>query len=206
MAKSKKIQKKSSNRRYVPNIKNTTLIQRIEKNPLYNKSNRDDSARKQIENIINDDKKIRIFPGQLVLFKYFEPKTKEELKYYDASPCTIFFGIVNTTEGKRVLGFNIHYYPSYIRYKVMNRIFQLYKNIYIAEHNKLNTTLDLNYKELINKLKKAKLDFGVRMYIPQLITDVKIIPPDYWDIACFTEGWFKKVTKEAILNYWRNWK
>lgn len=206
MAKSKKIQKNPSNNRYVPNIKNTTLIQRIEKNPLYNKSNRDDSARKQIENIINDDKKIRIFPGQLVLFKYFEPKTKEELKYYDASPCTIFFGIVNTTEGKRVLGFNIHYYPSYIRYKVMNRIFQLYKNIYTAEHNKLNTTLDLNYKELINKLKKAKLDFGVRMYIPQLITDVKIIPPDYWDIACFTEGWFKKVTKEAILNYWRNWK
>lgn len=206
MAKSKKIQKKSSNSRPTPNIKNTTLIQRIEKNPLYNKSNRDDSARKQIENIINDNKKIRIFPGQLVLFKYFEPKTKEELKYYDASPCTIFFGIVNTTEGKRVLGFNIHYYPSYIRYKVMNRIFQLYKNIYIAEHNKLNTTLDLNYKELINKLKKAKLDFGVRMYIPQLITDVKIIPPDYWDIACFTEGWFKKVTKEAILNYWRNWK
>lgn len=203
MAKKKNIKK---NNNQVKFDKNWTLLQRIEKNPIYNKSNRDMIARKQLENIITDDKKIRIFPGQLVLFKYFEPKTKEELEYYDASPCTIFFGILNTTEGKRVIGFNIHYYPPYIRYKVMNRIFQMYKSIYETEHERLTTNLDLNYKELINKLRKAKLDFGVRMYIPQLITDVKIVPPECWDIACFTEGWFKKVTKEAILNYWRNWK
>ena len=55
-------------------------------------------------------------------------------------------------------------------------------------------------------LEKAKLDFGVRMYIPELVKEARLIPPKYWEIAVFTEGWFKKRTRIAIMNYWYRWK
>ena len=56
------------------------------------------------------------------MFDYFEPATEEDLEYYDAMPCTIFFGIIKTEEGPRVMGFNNHYYPPKIRFK---KIFDL---------------------------------------------------------------------------------
>ena len=75
-----------------------SLMQEVKKHPLYKKSNRDAKARAMIDEYKkNQEKKMtsknNITPGQLVLFKYLNPKTKEELEYYDASPCTIFFGI-----------------------------------------------------------------------------------------------------------------
>jgi hypothetical protein len=57
---------------------------------------------------------------------------------------------------------------------------------------------------LIHQLQKAKLDFGVRMYIPSLMGNIKPIPPKYWQKAVFSEGHFKKETREQILNYWKN--
>ena len=70
---------------------------------------RDKVARKYLSENYESSNASKIFPGQLVMFNYFEPKTKEDLKYYDAMPVTIFFGIHNTEQGKRVIGFNIHY-------------------------------------------------------------------------------------------------
>ena len=44
------------------------------------------------------------------------------------------------------------------------------------------------------------------MYIPELIKNVKILPVTQWSTAVFTEGHFKKATREAIMNYWQNYK
>jgi len=187
-----------------------SLIKEIEKSPYYGKAvtRNDDRATAFIEEHVNVGTSGRIVPGQLILFKYFEPKTKEELEYYDARPCTIFFNVVNTKEGKRVLGFNIHYYPPKMRFQIMNTIFNIYKPIYskyFTEPNK--KSLDaFDYKYLIDSLEKAGLGFGVRMYIPSLITDVRKIPPQMWQVAVFTEGWFKKQTRAAIMKYWTQWK
>lgn len=176
-------------------------------------------------NVKERDKKVRDFidenldprtnktaiPGQLVMFNYFEPATKEDLKYYDAMPCTIFFGIVKTQNGPRVLGFNIHYYPPRIRYQLMDRIFDIFKPFYLKSWgNPLDAEIaDFSYKMLMRQLQKAKLDFGVRMYIPSLMHKITPIPPMYWQKAVFTEGRFKKETRTQILNYWKNkelWK
>lgn len=186
--------------------KRFNLLEDIKSNEIYKKRNRDEKARKIIESTVKSSRKTKIFPGQLILFKYYDPKTKEDLEYYDASPCTIFFGIFNSSQGKRVLGFNIHYFPPSIRYRLMNKIYELYRPIYTKYFETgLDKELDaFDYRYLINELNKYNLDFAVRMYIPQLIGDVKVITPNMWSTAVFTEGWFKKETRARIMNMFKN--
>ena len=167
---------------------------------------RDTNVRKFVDANVDIKTRKKILPGQLIMFNYFEPKTKEQLQYYDAMPCTIFFGTFKTADGLRVLGFNIHYYPPRIRYQLMDKIFDIFRGTYMRNWDKTISTeiSDISYKMLIHQLQKAKLDFGVREYIPSLMAKITPIPPMYWQKAVFTEGHFRKETREQILNYWKN--
>lgn len=184
------------------------MMKAIRDDKLYkaNVKRRDTVARQYVsENYAVEGKK-SILPGQLIMFNYFEPATKEQLQYYDAMPCTIFFGIVKTKNGPRVIGFNIHYYPPRIRYRLMTRIYEIFKPIYEKQFNEpLQAEMSyFNYKMLISQLEKAKLDFGIREYIPNLMAGITPVPVAGWSKAVFTEGHFKKETREQILNYWKN--
>lgn len=185
-------------------VKDFTLIKAIKKSPLYGKSGSDDLARKVISEDLTTSG--TVLPGELILFKYFEPIHKEELEYYDASPCTIFFGVYTPKgKGKHIVGFNIHYYPPKIRYQVMNRIFEIYRPLYErCFDGSRKKVADFDFRALIQQLQRAKLDFGIREYDLKLCKDITQIPPKYWQVAVFTEGWFKKRTREAIMNYWKN--
>jgi hypothetical protein len=188
-----------------------SLMQEVKKHPLYTKSNRDAKAREMIEEYKQkQEKKMtsknNITPGQLVLFKYLNPKTKEELEYYDASPCTIFFGIFNSKEGKRVLGFNIHYFPPQLRYRIMDKIYEMYRPVY-RKYFETGVPQELDgfdYRFLTDELERHNLSFAVRMYIPSLIGDTYIVPPKLWPTSMMTEGWFKKETRAAIMNYFKS--
>jgi hypothetical protein len=188
-----------------------SLMKEIKNHPLYAKSNRDKKARTMVDEYKESRKdkitsKNNITPGQLVMFKYLNPKTKEELEYYDAAPCTIFFGIFNSKEGKRVLGFNVHYFPPQLRYRIMDRIYEMYKPVY-RKYFETGMTKELDgfdYKYLTDELERQNLSFAVRMYIPQLIGDTYIVPPKMWPTAMMTEGWFKKETRAAIMNYFKS--
>lgn len=187
-----------------------SLLDEIKNTPYYGKSavTNDERAREFLDEHIQVMGSGQIVPGQLIIFDYFEPKTKEELEYYDASPCTIFFNVVTTPEGKRVLGFNIHYYPPKMRYNIMHTIFNIYKPM-LSKHFTEGTKSAIDafdYRYLIDSLEKAGLGFGVRMYIPQLIKNVRKIPPQMWHVSVFTEGWFKKQTRDAIMRYWSQWQ
>jgi hypothetical protein len=179
---------------------------RAEKDYKSNVKRRDINSRKYIEENCSVEGRTSVLPGQLIMFNYFEPATKEQLQYYDAMPCTIFFGIVKTKNGPRVIGFNIHYYPPRIRYKLMTRIYEIFKPIYNKNFNApLDSEMDyFNYKMLIDQLEKAKLDFGIREYIPNLMAQVTPVPVANWPKAVLTEGHFKKETRQQILSYWKN--
>lgn len=185
------------------------LIDEIKKSPYYNKemSRNAKRSREFLMEHLETTGAGRILPGQLIIFDYFEPKTKEELEYYDAGPLTIFFNVINTKDGKRVLGFNLHYYPTKMRFQIMDRIFEIYKPIYSKYFKSGNmSAIDaFDYQYLIDSLESAGLGFGVRMYIPGLIGKVYKIPPQMWHVAAFTEGWFKKQTRAAIMRYWKQW-
>ena len=187
--------------------KHYKLINDIKTSKYYGqRAKRSQNARKEINENIEKSSKKQIVPGQLVMFNYFYPKTEEDLEYYDAMPCTIFFGVVNTQQGRRYLGFNIHYYPPKLRYIIMNKIFEIYRPVYIKYFNEgLTKEIDaFDYQYLVENLKKAKMDFGVRMYIPKLCGKPQVIPPKLWSTAVFTEGVFKKQTRAKIMNYWKN--
>lgn len=191
--------------------KDFNLLKDIQSNKLYksNAKNRDKYSRKLLESELPTAPPRNILPGQLCVFEYFEPKTKEELEYYDAQPCTIYFGVVITEKNeKRVLGFNIHYYPPRMAFRVLNRIYEIFKPYY---KNSWETPLTkeipyMQYKMLLDQLQKAKLDFGVRMYIPKLMNKIRPVPIKYWSTAVFTYGYFHKRSRDAIMNYWRNFK
>lgn len=149
-----------------------------------------------------------IVPGQLIMFNYLMPKYKDELEYYDAMPTTIFFGVKKCPEGIRVIGFNLHYYPPEIRYKLMDTIFEIHKNAYLSSwEDPLTKGIPaFDYNMFIHRLREAKLDFGIRMYDPELMRDIRLLPPKTWSKAVFMEGKFMKRSRNAILNYWANKK
>ena len=186
-----------------------SLISQIKKSPYYKRldSGNDERARNFLTEHLDTTGSGRILAGQLILFEYFEPKTKEELEYYDAGPLTIFFNVVNTKEGKRVLGFNLHYFPPRMRFEIMNRIFEIYKPIYSKyfKNGDMSAIDAFDYQYLMDSLEKAGLGFGVRMYIPNLIGKLWKVPPQMWHVAAFTEGWFKKQTRAAVMRYWQQW-
>jgi len=186
-----------------------SLYNEIKKHPLYKISNKDKKARTLLEEYKGKEKILKskqyIVPGQLVLFKYLNPKTLEELEYYDASPCTLFFGIFNSSEGKRVLGFNLHYFPPQLRYIIADKIYTLFKPVYSKYFDTGSTKAfdGFNYKYIVDELEKQNLSFAVRMYIPSLIGETFVIPPKMWTTALMTEGWFKKETRAAIMKYFK---
>ena len=189
--------------------KNYSLIREIRKEKIYkdNTRRRDTVARKAI-NEMEVTGPADVMPGQLVSFNYFQPKTKEQLEYYDAMPVTIFFGVFNTEEGKRIMGFNIHYYPPRIRFQIMDRIMEIWKPMYMKCWNDglQNDLTHFDYRWLQMQLENAGLGFGVRMYIPNLTGAMRVVPPRLWSKAVFSEGVFKKKTRELILKYWADYK
>lgn len=181
----------------------------IQANKLY-KSNlgvRVPTASKVIKENCEKIKGNKIVPGQMIYFNYFEPKTKEELEYYDATPCTIYFSTFQSNDGLRVLGFNLHYYPPRIRYRIISLIYKLFKPMFDQtwEDGPGSETPYFNYKYIVDTLEKYNLGFGVRMYDPGLIADARLVPTKWIPTAMFTEGNFKKRTREQIMHYWRNW-
>lgn len=189
--------------------KNYDLLKDIRSQKLYktNVETRNKVARQYLTENYETKTTKAILPGQLVMFNYFEPKTKEDLEYYDAMPVTIFFGIYNAKEGKRVIGFNIHYFPPKMRYQIMERIYEIFKPFYMKSWNEpLTKELShFDYHWIIEQLEKAGLEFGVRQYIPSLCTKITPLPTEAWSVAVFTEGAFRKRTREAIMNYWKQW-
>lgn len=153
-----------------------------------------------------------LLPGQIVLFEYLEPKYKEELEYYDRTPLTLFCGITRTKEGQiREIGFNLHYYPPFARAKIMNTVYEVFKNYYSKEQtfnegtNRPNTFI--SYKALCALLKRnQKIAFGIKMYIPVLRSRSYVLPTKMLSTAFYTEGHFSKATARQVYMFWKQFR
>lgn len=191
--------------------KTYSLLKEIREDVLYKAhvDRRDARARKIIDQYGIPVGPGKLIAGNLYLMEYFYPKTEAQLEYYDAMPCSIIFGKFKTKKGEpRILAFSIHYFPPKVRFQVMNKVMEIYQNIYKGDWKTgLGKDLSfLQYQQLLYLLQKAKLEFAVHEYIPKLIGDCILVPPSLWHIAVFTEGRFKKQTRQAIMNHWKNFK
>ena len=148
-----------------------------------------------------------LLPGQVVLFHYSEPKYKEELEYYDASPLTLFCGITRTKDGNiREVGINLHYYPPFTRARILQQVFTHFRPYFEKYFNEASTKPNtvMSYKMLKHLLKtNQKLAFGTKMYIPVLRGVTFNIPARLLPTAFYTEGKFSKATLQQIFHFWR---
>lgn len=191
-------------------IKNFKLDEAIENHPLNYKptSTRSKLAYKYLLSELKPTSKY-LLPGQFVVFSYDEPKTKEDLEYYDATPATLFFGITRTASGNiREVGFNLHYYPPYARMKIMNTIYEVYKQYYNSCFNDAvhKPNRFISYNQLKGMLRRVGLGFGIRMYVPSLRRQSYVIPTRLLSTTFFTEGHFNGATLTQIRRYWRSSK
>jgi hypothetical protein len=148
-----------------------------------------------------------LLPGQLVVFGYSEPKYKEELEYYDATPCTLFIGITRTKNGDiREIGLNLHYFPPRIRYRILNTTYEVFKEHFKKCFNDPPTKPAgfINWNALKHMLKRnTKVAFGVKMYIPVLRGKSYVLPTRLFPTAAMTEGHFSKATLAQVQHFWR---
>ena len=148
-----------------------------------------------------------LIPGQMVLFNYAQPKYKEELEYYDASPLTMFCGITRTNDGNiREIGFNLNYYPPFTRARLIERVYNHFKPYFDKNFNEVTGKPNtwISYDAIKHLMKtNDKIAFGIKMYIPVLRGNSYVIPTRLIPTACFTEGHFSKATLQQVYHFWR---
>jgi len=120
---------------------------------------------------------LSISPGSMYFYSY-DPKTKDELPYYDAFP--LIFVVDYTANG--FTGLNMHYLPPILRAKLMDALYTTATNKDINE----NTRLNLSY----NMLKGAsKFKYFQPCFKQYLFAHVRSkfypIQPIEWDMALF---------------------
>lgn len=147
------------------------------------------------------------FQGGLFTWRYFNPKTKDTLKYWDNFPLVISLGGIVTKNGIRNLGFNLHLLPPKIRIIVMCQIFEMYKRLYRYQiFVKSDKPVQIRYQTIVKSLDKYSVRFCVRMYIPNRQTQVVVFPYNEWDKAIFVPSFgYERIRAEQLVNEWRKY-
>lgn len=137
------------------------------------------------------------FPGQLITFKY-DPKTKENLDYYDVYPLVLTLAV----DTKGFLGINFHYLRPIDRAVFMEALYK-----YQGTKN-FQRVIKVRYEQLLGVE-------GLRFYRPcikrylyeQMSPNMAIISPHLWDLALFlpTEK-FKSVKNEESFQKRKIWE
>lgn len=129
--------------------------------------------------------------GRMYMF-YYDPKTKNDLKYYDKVP--LVFPIEIYKDG--FLGLNLHYLPPTYRAKLMDALYQLLNNTKFDE----STRLQLSYRLLKSVARLRYFKPCVKRYLkPYVRSRFVSIAATEWDIALFlpTED-FQKATARTV--------
>lgn len=189
-------------------IKDFRMDEALDNHPLARRptSIRSKLAYKEILSNLKPTNKY-LLPGQLVLFNYGQPKYKEQLEYYDATPLSLFCGIFRTKNGDiRELSFNLHYFPPFTRARVLEAVYSHFKPFFDKNFNEVTRKPNrwISY-DAVKRLAKtnSKLAFGVREYIPVLRGNSYVIPTRLIPTAFFTEGHFSQATLQQIFHFWR---
>lgn len=188
-------------------IKDFRMDEAIQNNPLAKKPTimRSKLAYRELMKELKPTPKY-LLPGQIAMFGYRNPKYKEELEYYDATPCVIFFGITRTNDNTiREIGFNLHYYPPFARMRILNTVYEVFKSYFQKYFNEAPNRPNqfVNYNILKRMLRRQKIAFGLRMYIPVLRGTTYVIPTRLVPTLAYTEGHFSGATLSNIRKFWR---
>lgn len=191
-------------------IKNFRLDEAINEHPLKRRPINMRSRLAYREILLNTKGTTKyLLPGQICIFSYPNPKTEPDLEFYDKTPMTVFFGLTRDKKNNiREIGINLHYFPPFGRTRVINSIYEVFKQYYQLQFNdpvhKVNKYI--NWPVLKRLCRKYKIGFAVKMYIPMLRKNTHIIPTRLLPTAIYTEGHFAKETLTNIMTFWRRYK
>ena len=192
-------------------IKEFNMMEAINEHPLAKrpKNIRSKLAYKELLNNATKTTKY-LLPGSLCMFYYQEPKLKEELEYYDATPMTLFVGITRTKDNNiREIGINLHYFPPFTRARIIEHSYEVFRPWFDKNFNEITGKPNtfISYKALTAIMKRnTKLAFGIKMYIPVLRGASWVIPTRLFPTAFFTEGHFSHATLAKVFHFWRQFK
>ena len=119
----------------------------------------------------------RIITGNMYLFAY-DPKTKEDLPYYDRFP--LVFPFRRVPDG--FYGINMHYLPPLLRAKLMDALYDTVNNDNMDE----TTRLRINYRILQSAAKFRFFEPCVKHYLNNHVKSRFLqVDPTQWDVALF---------------------
>jgi len=129
-----------------------------------------------VNKIIREGNKVNvIFPGEMYLFQY-DPKTKDQLPYYDIYPLVLPFRKMENG----FLGINLHYLPYAVRMFTLKQLNSFVNNRRMDE----TTRVRLSWRLLESSIKFEPAKACVKHYISEQLQTrmMKIDYPD-WIIA-----------------------
>jgi hypothetical protein len=133
----------------------------------------------------------QIRPGFMYLFGY-DPKTKEDLPYYDKFPLIFPF---ESMEGG-FLGMNLHYLPPLMRARLMDNLYDLVNNERFDETTKIKAS----YNFLNSAARYKYFKPCIKRYLnSHVMTKFLLIPASEWDVALFLPlERFQKENKNTV--------
>lgn len=127
----------------------------------------------------------KITPGEMFMFTY-DPKTKNNLPYYDKFPLVIPFN----RDADSFIGLNIHYLRPAYRLKLLDDLMQFVKNDRFGQPEKLK----FQWSYISNAAKFPQVAPCVKRYLVGHVKSryMKVAPED-WAMTCMlpTESWAK---------------
>jgi len=125
----------------------------------------------------SEGEKPRVGPGRMLHF-YYDPKTKQQLPYYDRFPLVFHAG---DAKGG-FYGLNLHYLPPQLRAALMDNLYDITSNKRYDE----TTRLRLSYDILDKASKFRYFKPCVKRYLTsQMQSRFLYVYPSEWDIALF---------------------
>jgi len=144
-----------------------------------------------IKTVSNINQLDRSYLGTLILFGYYDPKTKDQLPYWDMIPLLLLFGF----SGTYMWGLNIHYIPYTYRVKFVG---ELYKKRFLE--NKILQWADIKRAWFDADIPSAYAYFSYRRYlINRISTNIKAFGEQDWKpVVVNVLPEFKKLSASAI--------
>jgi hypothetical protein len=130
-------------------------------------------------------------PGSIYIFDY-NPKHKDTLAYFDKKPIVLSLGKHYLKNNKYLeIGINLTFLPLPYRYKIMSKIYNVYKYKLEQQTNKVldkQTYIpNFNYELVAKQILKDTANFAIRTYIPNRKTNIFKINYENWKEIMFID-------------------
>lgn len=174
--------------------KPSTAISRSNNEAIKWFNNRTRALPNSINQLMTDQTRVksRIEIGHMYFFSY-DPKTKDDLPYYDRLP--LIFPFNSTSNG--IYGINMHYLPYGLRAKLMDALYSIISDTRFDE----KTRLKLSYDVLNSTSRFKYFKPCIKQYLYSHIRSQFVhIRADEWNNALFLPvERFQKASKERVF-------